>query len=243
MGLDMMLYRISRPETVKFEEHISYQRKNELCDTVYFEPVGSSKLSDTVINNSVMCFVEERYFDLKRVITDLYLYLNSDIDRNTAGEYADTFMCTGARFSNSETSRSMCTNNKKAVKALLRHLKYSHEIAKYELEVTDHWRVTATLVKDRGGYVGISFTCNEEEHPDYDGKYQIRKEEKVYAFEMERIAYQRKGLNDYGQSLLPENCSYCDDYDTVRQLVDAGGLSSEFIYSWEDGRTIFVPWW
>lgn len=65
----------------------------------------------------------------------------------------------------------------------------------------------------------------------------------MLAFILEEVDYQRKGLNEYGIELLPEDCKECDDFKVVEALVEHGGLSGTFIDNWEDGRTIFVAWW
>lgn len=63
------------------------------------------------------------------------------------------------------------------------------------------------------------------------------------AYIVEEIDYQRKGLNEEGCDLLPENCEACDDFKVVEALVERGGLSDTFLENWEDGCTIFVAWW
>lgn len=240
MGLDMMLYRINKPEVIKDGEHISYQRKNELSDKIAFEKVESSDLCETVLNNSIRCFIEEKYLDLKGALRDLYLMIDPSISVETAGEYADTFRCTGSSYRNWETHQSMRTNDEGARKALL-STPGSDESKELILEDTRYWQVKAKI--EDGGHVGITYICTSADKTDYEGKYLTQKVEEVYAFRMEKVAYQRKGLNGHGWDLLPENCCFCDDYDTVRQMVEFGGLSSEFTENWEDGKTVFVPWW
>ena len=62
----------------------------------------------------------------------------------------------------------------------------------------------------------------------------------VYAFKTDEIAYQRKGIDDYGE--LPENCEYCDDFNVVKRLTYCG-LDEEFVNLWKEGKTLFFPWW
>ena len=66
---------------------------------------------------------------------------------------------------------------------------------------------------------------------------------RAYVYQTEELDYQRKGLNDYGWSLLPENCTYCFDKDVVEKLVEEGGLSETFIENWIDGETALYAWW
>ena len=66
---------------------------------------------------------------------------------------------------------------------------------------------------------------------------------KAYVYQTEDVAYQRKGLNDYGWSLLPENCSYSTNYNNLVKLVTDGGLSKDFLDNWIEGETAYLAWW
>lgn len=78
-----------------------------------------------------------------------------------------------------------------------------------------------------------------------DGKYTIKKEEKFYFYQTEEIAYQRKGLNEIGWEMLEKigNCVNCDNKEIVKEMVEKGNLSEDFIKNWIDGETVFVAWW
>lgn len=65
----------------------------------------------------------------------------------------------------------------------------------------------------------------------------------VYVYQTEEVDYQRKGLNEYGWSLLPENCTYSTNYDNLVELVNKGGLSRSFLDNWIDGKTTLMAWW
>lgn len=65
----------------------------------------------------------------------------------------------------------------------------------------------------------------------------------VYVYQTEEVDYQRKGLNEYGWSLLPENCTYSTNYDNLVELVNEGGLSRSFLDNWIDGETTLMAWW
>lgn len=65
----------------------------------------------------------------------------------------------------------------------------------------------------------------------------------VYVYQTEEVDYQRKGLNEYGWSLLPENCTYSTNYDNLVELVNEGGLSRSFLNNWIDGETALTAWW
>lgn len=65
----------------------------------------------------------------------------------------------------------------------------------------------------------------------------------VYIYQTEEVDYQRKGLNEYGWSLLPENCTYSTNYDNLIELVNEGGLSRSFLDNWIEGETALMAWW
>lgn len=73
--------------------------------------------------------------------------------------------------------------------------------------------------------------------------YLVKRDNLVYVYETEEIAYQRKGLNDYGWELLPGNCVYSTDKDLVQEMVDEGGLDESFIDNWVDDCTAIYAWW
>lgn len=73
-------------------------------------------------------------------------------------------------------------------------------------------------------------------------KYTRKEKQPTYVFKTIEIDYQRKGLTEYGWELLPENCEYCMDYDTVQKLTQEG-LSDTFLDNWVDGETALLAWW
>lgn len=65
----------------------------------------------------------------------------------------------------------------------------------------------------------------------------------VYVYQTEEVDYQRKGLNEYGWSRLPENCTYSTNYDNLVELVNEGSLSRSFLDNWIEGETALMAWW
>ena len=65
----------------------------------------------------------------------------------------------------------------------------------------------------------------------------------VYVYQTKEVDYQRKGLNEHGWSLLPENCTYSTNYDNLVELVNEGGLSRSFLNNWIEGKTALMAWW
>lgn len=115
----------------------------------------------------------------------------------------------------------------KKVKYLSRVMESFGEISKITFELLDENEVSLGEI-----------TINSD-----DENYLEEFRRTMLAYELKEVAYQRKGLNDYGWELLPPNCSDTDDFKVVEALVQYGGLSEEFIDKWEEGRTIFHPWW
>ena len=56
-------------------------------------------------------------------------------------------------------------------------------------------------------------------------------------------ATQRNDLNNYGWSLLPENCTYSTNHDDLIELVTEGDLSRDFLDNWIKGKTALMAWW
>lgn len=111
----------------------------------------------------------------------------------------------------------------------------------------DTFRVECT-----SSYEDICFDCFDIKENDIGNVAIPRNEMPKYlkesrwsglAFIMEEVDYQRKGLNDEGWELLPENCEYCEEKERVEALVTRGGLSPTFLDNWEDGKTLFWAWW
>ena len=95
-----------------------------------------------------------------------------------------------------------------------------------------------TFEDDFDNTIRLTFKTDDE-----FADYLKTRELKAYVYNTEEIDYQRKGLNNYGWSLLPENCTYCFDKEVVEQLVEKGGLSETFIENWIDGETALFAWW
>lgn len=76
---------------------------------------------------------------------------------------------------------------------------------------------------------------------DFDN-YLTLKPTPTYVWNMVVVDYQRKGLTDEGWALLPDNCTYCMDYDQVEALTKEG-LSTSFLENWIEGETALYPSW
>jgi hypothetical protein len=111
---------------------------------------------------------------------------------------------------------------------------------------------------------GVGFSCEDvvpEEHQENNEDHLFRgdrtlfisyddienflyeREDEMYAIDLEFVDYQRKGLNDTGWDLIPENVSYSDNKGRITKMTLFGNLSESFITNWVDGETVFHPWW
>lgn len=84
----------------------------------------------------------------------------------------------------------------------------------------------------------VTLTVNKD-----DNKYFKTEEKTAYVYKAEELDYQRNGINAYGWSLLPANCTYCFDKVLIQKLIDKGGLSESFIDKWIDGENALFVWW
>jgi hypothetical protein len=106
-----------------------------------------------------------------------------------------------------------------------------------------------------GGHYGpnsISYTWEDYDRPcliklegwsanDLDA-YLTLEPTPTYVWDMAEVDYQRKGLTDEGWEILPDNCTYCMDYDLVQALTKEG-LSTSFLENWIEGETALYPSW
>lgn len=241
MGLDMNLYRVSKPETVGEGDRIDYDMQLRECKGIEFIAADDPCLSDTVRKNSVMCFVKDRQILYEQILTDLFMLIG--VKAKSAESYAAAFH--SCRFFTKDNTYYVrfTASDKKAVRFLSRLGANSKrgKTASFVLENTDKFNIVCSVHDKDSIYIGQQRLCEAE--LSYDGKYTKNEWSKRCAFTLTDLAYQRGGLNETGWELLPENCTLCDDKELVHRLVDKGGLSREFIEKWEDGVTVFYVWW
>lgn len=236
MGLDMYLYKVSTPE-INEGEIINDIHEDPRCSGVKFINTDAENvLCDTIKKIAVKCIITERYYNMRKIITD-YL-MNFDVLEEKASEYAEKFYQGGSSYSCTKQSFSLYCDDNEEVKRILNSIGNSDETI---LETTPSMTTSIRYEKDYDRIV-VSFTVNET-NMHYEGKYLITKNNKKYAVIMKEVDYQRKGLNDTGWSLLPENCCYCDDKDLICEMTEDGGLSESFIENWIDDETVFWAWW
>lgn len=236
MGLDMSLFRVITPD-IKDGEHIKNAHEDSRFSDVRFINVDNEEvLCDTIKKLAVRCVLTEEYYDIRNVIADYLMAFN--LSKETATDYAKSFSVGGSSHCYGEESFNMYSHDD-AVKDFVKTIGINEKLIDASPYMT-------TTIKSDGYKYTIVFKLNDPKDPElenYKGKYIISKEEEKYAVKLEEVEYQRRGLNDTGWDLLPENCCYCDDKNLIRQMTERGGLSKSFIDEWIDGETVFRPWW
>ena len=238
MGLDMALYRVSKPGNVSEGDKISEKDRSEKYKNIQFlEP--EEGICDTLKKYAVRCFCETRSFAYKSALADMFVRLG--LDESNAAEYAGSFRKTVSKSGNGTVEAEFRTEDKKAMKFLKKcgAGKRGNSLS-VGLEKTEDFSVEC-FAADKDSITVRYCRLGKEEC--YSGRYNESVWTEHYVFELTDIAYQRGDLNDEGWEMLPENGSLCDDKELVKRLVAKGGLSPEFIEKWEDGAAVFYSWW
>ena len=238
MGLDMALYRVSKPENVSDGDRISERDRSEKYEDVQFlEPEDG--ICKTVMRYAVKCFCEKTSFDHTSAVTDMFVKLGAD--EAQAAVFAGCFRKTVSKSGSGFAETIFRTEDRKAKKFLKKSgVGKRGNTLSVCIEKTES--VTVECLAADNDSVTVRYSWLEEEGY-YNGRYNESEWAEHYAFVLTDAAYQRGGLNDEGFEMLPENGSLCDDKELVRRLVEKGGLSPEFIEKWEDGVTVFFNWW
>lgn len=242
MGLDMSLYRVIKPDDISEGAWISIAEQRKKYHGTEFLRADRVKICETVQRIAVRCITEEQRYLPHFALHDMFRVLG--LSDETAWIYTRSFKNSGVLARKGEFNFGMETAFAE-VQELLKKCGADADLPaeqrrKITLENTMHYGLECEFAKP--DYVRVKFLISTEETY-YAGKY-IRSEWfENYAFRLEELAYQRNGLNDKGGELLPENAELCDDRERVRQLVEYGGLSPEFIGKWIDGCTVLNAWW
>lgn len=236
MGLDMYLFKVSTPEITEGEIVKNIHEDPKCSGVAFFNTDAENVLCGTIEKFAVKCIVTERYYNIREIITD-YL-MTFDVSEEQASEYAKQFWQGGSSRTNKNESFSLYCEDNEEIKKTLNGICNTDEKI---LETTQNMTTSVRYESDYNKIV-VVFTFNDTDTP-YEGKYITEKNTNKYAVKLEEIDYQRKGLNDTGWGLLPENCGYCDDKDLIRKITKEGGLSESFIENWIDDETVFWAWW
>ena len=255
MGLDIHLFRITKPTTITSGQKLSYSEYKNTPNNIKFLK-QNDMTCDTIKNNSTECFIIEKYFDLEKMIKDAMHQFGIDID--DLGGVKENFVTAGSGYSSDMTSFSFRLTKKDGVLAdFFKANKPDKKIPYYEREKwledgtlrsatlvnDDHMLVKFIVESDRYGRLLIKEDLKPEEIEQNDIPYINTVNEKRYAIVCDELAYQRGDLNDDGLYMLPENCTYCDSIQTVKELIARGGLDQSFIDEWIPEETVLWAWW
>lgn len=244
MGLDISIYRVTAPEGIAPGDRISSDIKEEKYKNTEFKEINDDSLCDTVRRIGVRCFIDNTYVVYEDIILDTIIKLG--IKENKAKEFAEEAKLSVTVNRDDTESRIFKVSNHLTKKVLsgMPIFGSMKESVSADLENTGDYTVTGQVMKNNTLVVDIK-KLTDSSKP-YSGRYSREKQEEVYAFDIEQLAYQRNELNDRGWELLPDpdnEPGLLDDKERVRLMTEEGGLSKEFIEKWEDGQTIFDAWW
>lgn len=183
MGLDMYLYKVSRPEADRrrIYSHEDAER-NHWC---YYDDEEIIQLPTSIINSCIELKIKNEYYNMGKILEDNGF--DSDCSIEPCGYNSDSIY----------------------------------------FSITDKDDITKEINIKNDDISKYIYTIINKRH----------------VCVMDEVAYQRKGLNDDGWQLLPENCQYCDEKNRIEQLCKVGGLSEEFLEAWVDNETVFYAWW
>ena len=178
---------------------------------------------------------------------DMYLYKVSkaNLDPSKIFESRELYENSITTFDNTVTLPKAISDNVTTIKVrsqyvnttkMLEDYGYSNSATAYiSMQSCDSIRYRVTD-GDKEGSIEMT-------HEELEEKYCYHVISKKLCCVLEEIDYQRKGLNDEGWALLPENCEYSDDKENIREMTEVGGLSPTFIENWIDNETVFLAWW
>lgn len=228
MGLDMYLYEVSESGR---EPGFSINKKDRLSfdDEVLLSEAEYNTLPEEYKKHFVKGTETSTLMLIEQVATDIFKGNEHTLDKikKTGSIYSKGEICLLYRINKDYVEievpkgRQVLDDTKDVTVA-------------YEFESDDHETYKLSII----------FRENVEDGMrNYKSKYVAERVDEVYSCIMDEVDYQRKGLNDTGWTLLPENCSYCGDRTVIENLCNRGGLSMSFLRNWEDGKTLFCAWW
>lgn len=233
MGLDMYLYRVSKPDVTEGLKYTENQL-DELMGETMIKFNEEDYKAFPYKNLCVKIEILNRYKEIGQILID------------AAGLTED--MCLSSYYSGKHYEENKVVDIMRITVKKGSKLK-TGLMTVVELDNGFAIRVNVELTEDDveadtyRAEIIFENSFTEDGEPNYTGKYIIEQYDTVYVTEMDEICYQRKGLTEEGWAALPENCSYCGDKRVVETLCKTGGLDEQFLSHWEDGETVFHPWW
>lgn len=233
MGLDMYLYEVSKPDIAEgfsLTEDEIYTREEDGLVLFNEEEYIAFPYKEYLVKGEI----KKWYIEIKQILIDV-MGLTSDM--------VITSKYGGVKYCDNQTVNMLYITIKKDYKVKTGNSTVVQQddgfAIKCNVELKEEDVETATYKAE----VIFENSFTESGGRKYNGKYIVEQYEVVYVVNLEEICYQRKGLTDAGWDALPENCSYCGDERVIETLCKTGGLSEKFLEKWENGKTVFCPWW
>lgn len=270
MGLDMKLLSFRKPterlenKTLSYEETEALSARREICDK------RTANVPAVIVNNSIECIATGRKFDIPKIIHDTLVTFG--MQHEIADYVSHRFRPIGSSGNSSYDLRSYqynssyTDNNMPKTESCDEHSSEINQIirdffAEFQTDIDSASNLrnetVPTMQKQlysaEDGRIGVSICKDNTIKIVFTGHYLRTYRTKCeyvqeytypcYVSETQTLCYQRDGLNEYGNSLLPENCQICDDKERVEKLVESGGLDECFLDKWIDRKTAFHAWW
>lgn len=269
MGLDMKLLSFRKPTEKLENKTLSYEETEALSAHCEIYDKRAANAPAVIMNNSIECIATGRKFDIPKIIHDALIAFGM---RHEIAEYAShRFKPIGSsgnslydlrsyRYDSSYEDSDAPTNEPREVLNEVDQI--VHDLFtefQTDIDWASNARDKTTLIMQKqlysaeDGSIGVSICKNNTIKIAFTGhslrSYRTRCDYvceytyPCYISETQSLCYQQGGLNEYGDSLLPENCQICDDRERVEKLVRSGGLDECFLDEWVDGKTAFHAWW
>ena len=230
MGLDIFLYTLTKPELDTSKTYTEEELRNQDLSFMAVEDNDREHIypQDMIDNHTVIVDVKTRYTDTIAIFKEFqkkYPEIYSDINdyfrdvENRLRKVGDDDPYFDPQIVMQRTSSEGME---------IKFVDYGPTYKDRDIDYSDLKNITIFIeADDKKAIDKITFT----------------KDTPTYVVKEEEIDYQRKGLNERGWELLPENCTYCMDRTVIEQLVEEGNLSESFLENWVDGETALMAWW
>lgn len=230
MGLDIFLYKLDKP---KLDTSKTYTEEDLCKQGLSFIDVETNNHEhlypqDMIDNYTVIVDVETRYADSIAFFKEFQK------------KYPETYSDINDYFSDVENRiRKVGDNDPYFDPQIVTQCNSSEGMV---LKIVDYGPRHKDCDMDYSKLKNITISIDNGDKKAFD-QITFTKDTPTYVIKEEEIDYQRKGLNERGWELLPENCTYCMDKVVIEQLVEEGNLSESFLENWVDGETALMAWW
>lgn len=227
MGLDIFLYRLTKPELDTSKTYTDY----ELYDN------GYSFIQ--VEDNEHKQIYSQDIIDKFATIVNVQTWYDDNVAffKEFQKKYPEIYLDINDYFSDIENKIRKVKNN---------HPYFDPRVfvqgpisESVKLKIIDIGPLYTNSDIDYLELNNITITIDLETE---NNKFTITKGKPTYVFKVTELDYQGKGLNDHGWELLPKKSTHCTNKSIIEQLVEKGNLSESFLENWVDGETALVAW-